>query len=337
MGKTLNRFKFILIPYFILVIAVFVTGLVKVDYTLVAPAYNDNVNETIFVPSDNVVEGSFHTTSVISLDEVTYLQFLLATNMKTVTVEEQPEYFDYVNTRDFKVMNVLMKDDSIQTSLIVGIDHSEIDITYFSYQTVYLTYKHLTDDSLIVGDYIVSINDNTDLDEVVDTIACGVKASFKIIRDDEEMIVEASKNEVGDNCTFGIYLKPYSEIIETASTFRIYDTLTGGPSGGLMQSLYVFNQLSVPDYSLGLKIGGTGTIDVEGNVGYIGGMRQKIITAIGNDIDIFFAPHLNDNANDNYIEALATLEEFNTDMILVGVATFDEAVEYLQGHGDFNE
>jgi PDZ domain-containing protein len=172
--------------------------------------------------------------------------------------------------------------------------------------------------------------------EASDEVACNEEATFLILRDNEQLTVTATKNEVDDRCSFGIYLKPLTVINETTVGYRVYQTSTGGPSGGLMQSLYVFNALTSKDYTNGLKIGGTGTIDVDGNVGYIGGVRQKIITAIGNNIDIFFVPYLNDEDGDNYIEALKAMEEFDSDMILVGVSTIDEAIEYLEDYGDNN-
>lgn len=337
MVKTLFKLRFIIPFYFIFFIGLAVIGLVHVDYTLVAPAYNDDISKTIHVPSDNVSEGSFHTTSVISLTEVTILQKFLGDRLPKVDLREKPTFYKNVNTSDLRVRNVLMKDDSIQTSLIVGIEESGSTISYLSYPTVFLTYKHITEDSLLIGDYVLRVNGNEDIFTETSNVACNDSASFEIIRDDEVMTVTATKNEVDDQCTFGISVSVYSEIQSTVVDYEVYDTDTGGPSGGLMQSLYVFNQLTTFDYSNGLKIGGTGTIDVEGNIGYIGGVRQKVITAISNNIDIFFVPYLTDADYDNYIQALATMDEFESDMILVGVRSFDEAVSYLESVGDSNE
>lgn len=337
MKKTLYKFRFFLPIYLLLSVGLIIVGSVSTNFTLIAPALNDNINTTINVPSEYESEGSFYTTSVISLDKTTILQKYLGDLLFKVDIKERGTYYSVINESELKVMNVLMKDDSIQSSLIVGIEHSGKAITYDSYPTVYLTYKHLTEDSLQIGDYILSINDNSDIYTETQNLECHESAEFKIIRDGEFLSITASKNEIDDYCSFGIYIDQYSEIIDTEVEYEVYETNTGGPSGGFMQSLYVFDRLTEKDYSYGLKIGGTGTIDVFGNAGSIGGVRQKIITAIGNNIDIFFIPHLSESENDNYIKALQTMEEFESDMILVGVANFDDAISYLQEYGENNE
>ncbi len=337
MKKTLSKYLWLIIPGIFLYGVVLTLLFVKSNYSVIAPGYNNNVAGTIYVePSENSHQkGSFHTTSVFSLEEISIYQRFLGNLLETVTIEPMGDFYDQVDVDDLQVMNVLMKDDSIQTSLIVGIEYAGYEINYVSNQTVYLTYKYLTPDTLKIGDIIVSVNGETDLNLAFDAIECGDYADFVVIRDGEEMTVRPQRQELdGNSCSIGIYLLPYTEIEDTEVEYEIYDTNTGGPSGGLMQSLFIYNQLTDFDYSLNMKIGGTGTIDVDGNVGYIGGVREKIITAIGNDIDIFFIPYLADTDNDNYIEAMKVLEEFDTDMVLVGVATFEDAVAYLEGYGE---
>jgi len=329
MIAVLNKFKWFYIVSFIVFGAILTISIWPVEYSLIAPAVNDNIEDVIVVESEYNHKGTFHTTSVISLNEISYLQYFLGTRMKTVSINELPDYYSNVDPKDIKVMSSLNKDDSIQTSLIVGINEADVTIDFTSYITVFLTYNHMSEDSFVVGDYIVKVNGSENIIDEIVAVECNETASFDIIRDGEAMTVTASRNEIDDSCTFGIYIKTYSEILETIADYEIHETSTGGSSGGLMQSLYVYNQLTAFDYSNGLKIGGTGTIDVEGRVGSIGGIREKIITAISNDIDIFFVPHLSDNDTDNYIKALETYNEFDTDMILVGVETFEEAITYL--------
>lgn len=336
MRKTLNKYLFIILPVLVLYGALLTLLFTKTNYSVTAPGYNDNIEQTIYVEmiEDAIQEGSFHTTSVIALEEVSVYQRFLGNVLDRVTIEAMGDFYDQIDVDDLQVMNVLFKDDSIQTSLIVGIEQSGAQITYSSNQTVYLTYTFLTEDTLQIGDIVLDVNGNTDLTTELSAVACGETAEFHILRDDQELTVSPEKQQFDGYCSFGLYLLPYSEIEETEVEYEIYDTNTGGPSGGLMQSLFIFNQLTEFDYSHGLKVGGTGTIDVDGNVGYIGGVREKIITAIGNDIDIFFVPYLADDEDDNYIEAFKTHQEFETDMILVGVSTFEEAVLYLEGYGE---
>ena len=90
-----------------------------------------------------------------------------------------------------------------------------------------------------------------------------------------------------------------------------------------MQALAIYNQLTEFDYTRGLKICGTGTININGTVGEIGGIKQKIYTADICNVDIFLCPEA------NYDEAKEAYDKLNTKMKLVKVSNFDEAIGYL--------
>src|SRR5690606_88349 len=78
--------------------------------------------------------------------------------------------------------------------------------------------------------------------------------------------------------------------IETSRSIRINAGDIGGPSAGLMFSLEIYDQATPGDLTKGYEVGGTGTIDLEGNVGQIGGIREKITAVEKAGMDIFFCP-----------------------------------------------
>ncbi len=137
----------------------------KSNFSVTAPGYNDNVEQSIYIEplEDATQEGSFHTTSVFSMEKVSLYQQYLGTFLKTVTVEPMGDYYDQIEIDDLWVMGVLMKDDSIQTSLIVGIEEAGLEVSYESYPTVYMVYNTLTPDTLEIGDSILSVNGNWDI------------------------------------------------------------------------------------------------------------------------------------------------------------------------------
>lgn len=326
--KLIIVFSFFFIP--LMVISVF-----KVDYNLTAPGYNDNVDQFIIIDSEFETSGSFHTTSVISLKGITYLQYLIGKEEIKVNITEFPEYYNDLVVSDLKVMSYLMKNDSLYTSLIVGIENSDAEIEYESYDTIYLTWSYLDDDTFEIGDKILSIRQHT-VELELDDISCLSTVTFTVLRDDEILEFDVTRNKINQTlCSIGIYVDVFNSIISTDVEYELVETVTSGSSGGLMQSLYIYNQLTEFDYSLGLKIGGTGTISVEGTVGGIGGIEQKIYTSVMNNVDIFFAPF----ASGNYDTALALLETLDSDMILIGVDTFNDSIDYLQNFegGENNE
>ena len=97
-----------------------------------------------------------------------------------------------------------------------------------------------------------------------------------------------------------------------------------GSSGGLMMALSIYTKISNKDIVKGRKIAGTGTIDMNGNIGAIDGVKYKIMGAVKNNIDIVLVP------SDNYKEALKVKKDHNYKLKIVKVDTFKDAINYLQ-------
>jgi PDZ domain-containing protein len=96
--------------------------------------------------------------------------------------------------------------------------------------------------------------------------------------------------------------------------------LIGGPSAGMMYTLAVMELLSPGSLSSGHIIAGTGTIDVDGNVGAIGGIRQKVVAAEAAGADVMLVPE------SNLEEALTAP---TNGIELIPVATLDDVLAAL--------
>jgi len=64
----------------------------------------------------------------------------------------------------------------------------------------------------------------------------------------------------------------------------------GGPSAGLMVGLTVYDLLAEEDLLRGRSVAGTGTLDVDGTVGPVGGVPQKVEAAIDAGYEVLFVP-----------------------------------------------
>jgi PDZ domain-containing protein len=78
--------------------------------------------------------------------------------------------------------------------------------------------------------------------------------------------------------------------------------------------------LAPDDLTRGHVVAGTGTIDSAGNVGAIGGVRQKVVAAEAAGAEVMLVPE------SNLEEALTARRQ---DMELIPVATLDEALAAL--------
>ena len=98
----------------------------------------------------------------------------------------------------------------------------------------------------------------------------------------------------------------------------------GGPSAGLEFALSIVDQLTPGELTGGQKVAVTGTIELDGSVGPVGGIPQKTVTVRRAGAELFLVP------KDQVDEARA---EAGDDVDVVGVGTLDEAIQALGARG----
>jgi Lon-like protease len=99
----------------------------------------------------------------------------------------------------------------------------------------------------------------------------------------------------------------------------------GGPSAGLAFTLALLDVLTPGSLTGGKNVAATGTIKPSGDVGNIGGIRQKTITVERAGADVFLVPI------DEEPDAKAAAE--GTDLTVIGVRDLDDALKALAGLG----
>ena len=102
---------------------------------------------------------------------------------------------------------------------------------------------------------------------------------------------------------------------------RIESGGIGGPSAGLMWSVGVSDLLSAEDLTGDGVVAGTGTVDLDGDVGPIGGIALKVKAAEEADAETFLLP----------LENLDEARAAGADIRLVPVNTVEQAISYLEG------
>jgi PDZ domain-containing protein len=102
---------------------------------------------------------------------------------------------------------------------------------------------------------------------------------------------------------------------------QIETTNIGGPSAGLMFALSIIEKLGKEDLTGDRLIAGTGILDFDGNVGEIGGIRQKMIAAKRRGATVFLTPI------GNYDEARRVKPD---GLEVVPVRTVRDALVYLR-------
>jgi Lon-like protease len=104
--------------------------------------------------------------------------------------------------------------------------------------------------------------------------------------------------------------------------FHPYLLYIGGPSHGAMLTLALIDQLTPGGVTYGNHVAGTGTIDSQGQVGAIGGIRQKAFSVERAGYDVFFVPAEQEN------EARQGSAHLN----IVPVKTIDDILVWLKAN-----
>lgn len=104
-------------------------------------------------------------------------------------------------------------------------------------------------------------------------------------------ISTVSSAEATPRAVIGITPAEQSSFPGVKVAIRLKDV--GGPSAGLMFALGIIDKLTPDSLTGGRKIAGTGEITVEGTVGPIGGIAQKLLGARGQGATVFLVPDAN--------------------------------------------
>ena len=195
---------------------------------------------------------------------------------------------------------------------------------------MYVTYIYSEADTDIeIKDKIVKINEEDvyDLKSVKNIIGkydVGEKLDIEVTNDNKTYHRYAYIKEEDGFKYVGIYITQDKEYDVERNIKLKFKNNESGPSGGLMLTLEIYNELTSDDITHGKKIVGTGTIDEDGNVGVIGGVKYKLKAAVKNKADIFLVP-----VDENYEEAMEEKDKNNYKIEIIPISTLDEALEYL--------
>lgn len=328
-----------LISLFVVVIVAFFLATYKLPYYIYKPGGADALESIVKVDNGYESKGDMHLVTVGGL-QATPVQFVWAKINKYQEIvplsDVRPEG---VTEEQYMHAQLQMMEGSQEKSTVVAYEAADADIS-ITYDGVYVVnvVKGMPAEGILkMGDLITGIDEEeiTEADDLIDYVEgmeAGDTVSLTLERDKETLTKEVKlqafedeKEKVG----VGIQLVTDRKVdVNPEVTFSSGNI--GGPSAGLMFSLKIYDQLIEQDITKGYQIAGTGEIDYEGNVYRIGGIDKKVVAADNEGADIFFAPYENGKGNSNYEVAKQTAEDINTDMKIVPVDSFDEALEYLE-------
>ncbi len=297
--------------------------IVPTNYSALGPGFVTKVSDNIQI-EDIENSNNFYSVAVYGLDKLTGLTRIVLDACYKWDVYETTIYESSITSKEDRLRGQISKRASYLNSLInayrlanekdsniyLEVDFKGIDIYYRP--------PHLT--NLKIGDRVIKINDELLTKENYQEIIKANKfenVELTIIRDNETKNIDVTY-QVGD---YVMSYYPYYEIVSSYPEVSLpgLSSDTGGPSGGLMQTISLY--VSLLNINFGnLKIAGTGTINEAGIVGEIGGITQKLYTVDSNKMDYFIIPK-------SQYKEISSLKH-KTEIILV--TSIDDAVHFLE-------
>lgn len=318
------------IRYILILIVSYLVLTFPLPYYIYSGGGTMNINDKINIEAATNSKGSFHFAYVKEL-RGNVASFLLAKLIPSWDIEKEEELkLNEDETKDdIEFRNHLYLNTANQTAILLAYDRAgaTANISKTHFYILYVEDHQST--NMQVGDEIISIENQQMKDiktyqEVIAKKQVGQDVEIIVKRDGKLKTLKAKVKEIDGKKVTGISIATIYEYDTTPKLSLNFKASEGGPSGGLMLTLAIYNKLTKQDITHGKKIVGTGTIEPDGTVGQIGGVKYKLKGAVDANADIFLVP-----AGDNYEDAIKEKKKHHYDIIIQKVATLDEALEFL--------
>lgn len=310
----------------------FIVFLWPLNYYIIVGGGISKVGDRIEIKNSYESKGSFNLAYVSEIKGTiaTYLLSYVMPDWKRVKMSDYTYYddedkkdiefrgkIDLLNSNDFAIKNAYLKANK---SYIVS------DTKLY----VYLVDKD-SNNKFKVGDKILEvdgkkINNVDDYKKIIEEHEVSDVLDVVVERHNKNKTIKTTiYNSKKDNRKItGIYINSINTYKTNPKVNIKFKNSESGSSGGLIETLDIYNKLVKEDITKGKKIAGTGEIDYDGNILSIGEVKYKLLGAVKENADIFIVPN-----GENYKTCIKIKKERKLKIKIIGVSTFEEALEKL--------
>lgn len=309
-------------------LVIFLLFFIDTPYLIYTPGNYIDLSKRLEIATDNATNGTFGMAYVSVIKASPIFLGLSYLNKNWDIINKDQVKYDDETLKESEKRDKISMEEAVSNAKIAAFNEANATYNIKNVRHI-ITYLDSSDTELKLFDEIKKVEghdiDNLeDIRKIVDSKEIGAKMNIEVLRNEKLISVSSRVYESSGRKLLGISLTNVYEV-ETDPEVEIkVKSNESGPSGGLMMALSVYNALIPEDISHGKKIIGTGTIDVDGNVGEIGGVKYKLIGAVKNKADVFLCP------KENYEEAKEIATENKYNIKIISVSTLKEAIEELK-------
>jgi PDZ domain-containing secreted protein/Zn-dependent protease/CBS domain-containing protein len=185
-------------------------------------------------------------------------------------------------------------------------------------------------DALETRDVIIEVDGRpvrvaSDLQEALTSKPAGTTFELTVERNGTQLTVDVRSRRLEQlpegGVGIGVVISTVDFQVDLPFDINFRERNIGGPSAGLAYALAITDMLESEDFATGRTIGATGTIDLNGEVGAVGGVEEKAIALVDANADVFLVPQ-------------QEVDQVTTDDIDVqGVSSLADALRFLGAAG----
>lgn len=321
-----EEYKFLIVCLLVLILFFY-----PVNYYIIIGGGISDIGDRIEVEDEYDSDGTFNMSYVSELVGTLgpyLLSYVIPTwdresaDLYKYDVTESIEDIEFRSSLDLENAN----SNAIYWSYKLAKKHIELIETKIYIISVMSEYKT----KFKVGDLLLAINDNSfetleEYQNYIQTLKAGDNAKIKVLRNSKEAEFDTEIYDYEGRSIMGVYLQVVNEYKTDPIVKLEFEPDESGPSAGLITTLAIYDKLTKGDLTNSLNIAGTGTIEADGSIGQIGGVKYKLLGAVAGDADVFLVP-----SGDNYKECAKIKKEKKLKIKLIEVSTIEEAIEKLE-------
>lgn len=288
----------------IILVALVASSWVSLPYYALAPGTARSVDTLIDPGQAEIFEakGAILLTT-ISLYQVNPLQAAAGWLRPDVDIVSQKEILPpQVSDEEYQKYNFDVMDSSKQTALIVALRRLGHEVKEHGQGALVeqVLPQFPAQGRLRVGDVIKAV-DGVSVTLVQEaTAAIGQHRPGEVLTIDvsqpdgsearQVQVPLAADPEQGGKPVLGVVLRTFKRGFDLPFDVDIKSSGIGGPSAGLAFTLGIIDALTPGELTGGHKVAVTGTIEIDGRVGDVGGVEQKASTVKAAGADVFLVP-----------------------------------------------
>lgn len=302
-------------------------------YQVTYPAMTMNMNQYAQFTEATASEQQGWIDGVLVFDRPAFpIDWLYAKLLPQVELRKQAA--DEPGIRETYSQVVQMKNDANQLAAATAWEHAGKGkaILFDGVGVIAVVADSPADGVIYAGDIIESVDNHTIVNHLAlqqymnSQIKPGDQVEIELRRAEQLVTVKLETIAADDDPArpiLGIIIQDAYHIeLPQGIALSSYLLHAGGPSHGAMLTLALLDQLTAGDITGGLHVAGTGTIEVDGRVGMVGGIPQKAYAVSRTDADVFFVP----------LEGEAAARAAAPQLNVVAVETFEDIVKWLEQH-----